>query len=62
MNNSMKSVTLLFIILITTSVHTALAWSGAGHEVIAAEAFRELSPESKAECFDLLKAHPDFTK
>jgi hypothetical protein len=35
------------------------AWGGAGHQVIAAEAYRELSPELKAQVFDVLKAHPD---
>ena len=40
----------------------AMAWSGPGHVVIAAEAFRELSPELKAQVFDALKAHPDFAK
>ena len=40
----------------------ALAWSGPGHLAIAAEAYRELSPELKAEAFDVLKAHPDFVK
>src|ERR1017187_1341683 len=40
----------------------AMAWGGAGHQVIAAEAYRELSPELKAEVFAVLKAHPDFAK
>ena len=40
----------------------ARAWGGAGHQVIAAEAYRELSPELKAEVFAVLKAHPDFAK
>jgi hypothetical protein len=40
----------------------AMAWDGAGHMVIAAEAYRELSPELKAQVFDVLKAHPDFAK
>jgi hypothetical protein len=29
---------------------------------IAAEAYRELSPELKAEAFDVLKAHPNYAK
>ena len=58
----MKFGPLLLAALLATPLHTALAWSGAGHELIAAEAFRELSPELKAECFDVLKTHPDFTK
>jgi hypothetical protein len=40
----------------------AQAWGTAGHMVIAAEAYQQLSPESKAQVFDVLKAHPDFAK
>jgi hypothetical protein len=40
----------------------ASAWSGPGHLVIAAEAYRQLPPELKAEVFEVLKAHPDFPK
>lgn len=40
----------------------AWAWDGAGHMVIAAEAYQNLSPELKAQAFDVLKAHPDFAK
>ena len=40
----------------------AMAWGGAGHQVIAAEAYRALSPELKAQAFDVLKSHPDFAK
>ena len=40
----------------------AKAWGAAGHLVIAAEAYRELSPQLKAEAFDVLKAHTDFAK
>jgi hypothetical protein len=42
--------------------HFAMAWGGAGHQVIAAEAYRDLSPELKAEVFAALRAHPDFAK
>ena len=55
----------LHTILIVASVlfqHKAFAWGSAGHMVIAAEAYRELSPELKAQVFDVLKAHPDFAK
>jgi hypothetical protein len=38
------------------------AWDGAGHMVIAAEAFRQLSPELKAQAIEVLKAHPDYAK
>ena len=38
------------------------AWGSAGHQVIAAEAYRELSPQCKAEVLEVLKAHPDYQK
>ena len=41
---------------------SAFAWGGAGHMVIAAEAFRNLTPESKAKAYETLMAHPDFAK
>lgn len=50
---------LLLTGLLTSS---ALAWSGGGHMLIAAEAYRSLTPEFKAQTFDTLKAHPDFVK
>jgi hypothetical protein len=37
-----------------------LAWDGAGHMAIAAEAFRQLSSELKAQATEVLKAHPDY--
>ena len=40
----------------------AFAWGGAGHMLIAAEAYRQLTPQSKAQVIDVLKAHPEFTK
>jgi hypothetical protein len=40
----------------------AFAWGSAGHEVIAAEAFRQLPPEFKAEAIEVLKAHPDYAQ
>ena len=38
------------------------AWDGAGHMLIAAEAFRQLSPELQAQAVEVLKAHPDYDK
>jgi hypothetical protein len=35
-------------------------WDGAGHMLIAAEAFHQLPPELKAQAIELLKAHPDY--
>jgi S1/P1 Nuclease len=40
----------------------AFSWGSAGHMVIAAEAYRDLSPELKAQVFNVLKSHPDFAK
>jgi hypothetical protein len=54
-----------FFFAITLFVLPALsvrAWSGAGHQVIAAEAYRQLSPELKAKVTELLKHHPDYEK
>jgi hypothetical protein len=41
---------------------SALAWSGAGHQVIAAEAYRQLSPDLQEKATEILKAHPDYEK
>ena len=38
------------------------AWSGAGHMVIAAEAFRELPAKRKAKVTEILKAHPEYDR
>ncbi len=37
-------------------------WLGGGHVAIAAEAFRQLPPEMKAQAYEVLKAHPDYAK
>jgi hypothetical protein len=47
---------------ILVSGTSASAWSGAGHQVIAAAAWRELPAETKAKVTELLKAHPDYGK
>jgi hypothetical protein len=39
-----------------------LALSSAGHQVIAAEAYRQLSPALKTKVAEILKAHPDYAK
>ncbi|MGH7977847.1 MAG: S1/P1 nuclease [Limisphaerales bacterium] len=36
------------------------AWDGAGHMMIAAEAFSQLPPELKAQAIEVLKNHPDY--
>ncbi len=42
------------------SQRNIFAWDGAGHMLIAAEAFRQLSPELQAQAIEALKAHPDY--
>ncbi|HEV2318373.1 MAG TPA: S1/P1 nuclease [Verrucomicrobiae bacterium] len=37
-----------------------IAWDGAGHMAIAAEAFRQLTPQLQAQAIEVLKAHPDY--
>jgi hypothetical protein len=39
-----------------------LAWSGAGHQVIAVEAYHQLSPGLQKKVTEILKAHPDYEK
>ena len=41
---------------------TAQAWSGAGHQVIAAEAYRELAPSLQKKVVQLLEAHPQYAR
>jgi hypothetical protein len=40
----------------------AQAWSGAGHQVIAAEAYRQLPPPLQKKVTEILKAHPDCAR
>ena len=60
----MKSILLALFLTVCSLLlpNCVMAWSGPGHLAIAAEAYRELSPELKTETFDVLKAHPDFAK
>jgi hypothetical protein len=55
-----KFLSLFLIISSLLLPHLALAWYDPGHLTIAAEAYRQLSPEVKAQVFEILKAHPDF--
>jgi hypothetical protein len=58
----MKNLTaILFLVLLFVAPSTQ-AWNGAGHQVIAAEAYRQLSPALKAKVTGILKAHPDYEK
>src|SRR5690349_15151958 len=40
----------------------AWAWSGPGHMVIAAEAYRQLAPGLKLKVTEILKSHPDYAR
>jgi S1/P1 Nuclease len=62
-SNDMRILSPLFLVVCSFFLPGfANAWGGAGHMVIAAEAYRELSPEMKAQVFEVLQAHPDFAK
>ena len=53
--------TIIWIVVgLAISQRGVLAWDGAGHMLIAAEAFRQLSPELQAQAVEVLKAHPDY--
>jgi hypothetical protein len=58
----MKAMTLVFWALAALLLLpvAAPAWSGAGHQVIAAEAYRELSPALQKKVLQVLKAHPQY--
>lgn len=53
---------ILAVVLLTAVSRMAQAWSGPGHMLIAAEAYRHLSAESQNRVTKLLMAHPDFPK
>ena len=58
-----KLATILSITTVLLFLPYAKAWSGgAGHQVIAAEAYRQLSPALKNKVAEILKAHPDYEK
>ena len=58
----MKNLTaILFLALLFVAQNTH-AWSGAGHQVIAAEAYHQLSPALRTKVSEILKAHPDYEK
>jgi S1/P1 Nuclease len=44
------------------SIPCTFAWSSAGHQVIAAEAYRLLPPNLQKRVTEILKAHPDYQK
>jgi hypothetical protein len=56
-----KPITLAFLFTLLMVVR-GFAWSGPGHMVIAAEAYRQLSPALQARVTEILKSHPDYAK
>ena len=60
----MKTFTCLFLAFCALALaqRKVAAWGSAAHMLIAAEAYRDLSPELKAQVFEVLKTHPDFEK
>src|SRR5204863_2163125 len=61
-NTTFPVKTLLTIFCFLALQLNVWAWSGAGHQVIAAEAYRELSPALKSKVSETLKSHPDYEK
>jgi hypothetical protein len=58
----MKFLTATLFLALLFVAQTTQAWSFAGHQVIAAEAYRQLPPALKAKVTEILKAHPDYEK
>ena len=55
-------VALAMLAALFTFVDRTLAWSSAGHMVIAAEAFRDLPPGFKFKTSKILESHPEYQK
>ncbi len=50
------------IILLLFFASGAQAWNGAGHRLVAALAWQEMSPQARHQASALLKAHPDYAR
>ncbi len=48
--------------LLISPLASSMAWSSGGHQVVAAAAYRDLSPVFKKKVSDILKSHPDYEK
>jgi hypothetical protein len=51
---------LIFTCLLLAPTFPAKAWSGPGHMLIAAEAYKELLPDQQNRVTQILKAHRDY--
>jgi len=58
----MKNLTAILFLALLFIAQSTQAWSGAGHQVIAAEAYRQLFPTLRTKVSEILKAHPDYEK
>jgi hypothetical protein len=50
----------LFAACLLAGASQAMAWNNVGHEIVAVIAWDQLDAQTKAELFDILKAHPHF--
>src|SRR5664279_3929000 len=58
----MKNLTAIISLALLFVAQNIQAWSGAGHQVIAAEAYRQLSTPLESKLTEILKSHPDYEK
>jgi hypothetical protein len=52
----------LTALALALAASSALAWNAAGHRLVAAIAWRQMSPPAQAAAADLLARHPDYRK
>ena len=57
-----KNLTAMISLALLFAAQSTQAWSGAGYLVIAAEAYRQLSPDLKTKVTEIPKSHPDYEK
>ena len=58
----MKRLTAILFLAVLLVARSTRAWSGAGHQVIAAEADRQLPPALNTKVTNIHKDHPDCSK
>lgn len=59
-NAEMKIIVAALAFLVAAS--PALGWNGAGHRLVAAVAWRQMSPAARQSASELLQRHPDYRK